>query len=164
MSKPHAWRDLACLPTLKGSACTNTSKEWKTQLHLALYLSAMAPIIKEVNEICSKNAYYRFADKLVLQGRGFWHLLSMDGAEIAAATMCGTDNCPTCKCPKSQLDNTEDTYNLRHPESVRQAVEKAQAEHLNADGRSWNHQRSPHQEGKAQLSSIQHNITCYIMC
>ena len=134
MSKPYAWRVLACLPILKGSACTNTSKEWQTQRCLALYHSAMAPIIDEVNQICSKNAYYRVADKLVRQGRGFWHLLSMDGAEIAAATMCSTDNCPTCECPKSQLDNTEDTYNLRHAESVRLAVEKARSEHLNADG------------------------------
>ena len=81
MSKPYAWRLLACLPILKGTACTNTSKEWQTQRRLALYHSALAPIIDEVNEICSKNAYYRFADKLVRQGRWFWHLLSMDGAE-----------------------------------------------------------------------------------
>lgn len=134
MSKPYAWRLLACLPILKGTACTNTSKEWQTQRRLALYHSALAPIIDEVNEICSKNAYYRFADKLVRQGRGFWHLLSMDGAEIAAATMCSTDNCPTCECPKSELDNTEYTYNLRHTQSVRLAVEKARAELLNADG------------------------------
>ena len=91
-------------------------------------------IIPEINEICSKNDYYRFADKLVRQGRGFWHLLCMDGAEIAAATMCGTDNCPTCECPKAELDNTEDTYPLRRTESVRKQVEQARAEHLKADG------------------------------
>jgi hypothetical protein len=33
--------------------------------------------------------YYRFADKVVRPGRAFWHLLSMDGAEIAAAALCG---------------------------------------------------------------------------
>ena len=58
----------------------------------------------------------------------------MDGAEIAAATMCGTDNCPTCECPKAELDNTEDTYPLRRTESVRKQVVQARAEHLNADG------------------------------
>lgn len=52
MSKPYAWRVLACLPILKGSACTNTSREWQTQRRLALYHKAMAPIIDEVNEIC----------------------------------------------------------------------------------------------------------------
>ena len=86
---------------------------------MAIYHSAMAHIIPEINMICSKNNYYRFADKLVRQGRCFWHLLCMDGAEIAAATMCGTNNCPTCECPKTGLDNTEDTYQLRHTESVR---------------------------------------------
>ena len=134
MSLPYAWWVLACLPILKGSACTNTSKKWQAKRSMAIYHSAMAHIIPEINEICSKNDYYRFADKLVRQGRGFWHLLCMDGAEIAAATMCGTDNCPTCECPKTEHDNTEDTYQLRHTESVRKKVEQARAEHLNADG------------------------------
>ena len=78
MSKPYAWRVLACLPILKGSACTNTSKNWQAQRRMGLYHSAMAHIIPEINDICSKDDYYRFADKLVRQGRGFWHLLCMD--------------------------------------------------------------------------------------
>ena len=131
MSRLYAWQVLACLPS---SACTNTSKDWQDHRRMALYHSAMAHIIPEINEICSKNDYYRFADKVVRQGRGFWHLLCMDGAEIAAATMCGTDNCPTCECPKAELDNTEDTYPLRRTESVRKQVVQARAEHLNADG------------------------------
>ena len=134
MSKPYAWRVLACLPILKGSACTNTSKDWQAQRRMGLYHSAMAHIIPEINDICSKDDYYRFADKLVRQGRGFWHLLCMDGAEIAAATMCGTDNCPTCECPKAELANSEDTYPLRTTDSVRKKVEEARAEHLRADG------------------------------
>ena len=101
---------------------------------MGLYHSAMAHIIPEINDICSKDDYYRFADKLVRQGRGFWHLLCMDGAEIAAATMCGTDNCPTCECPKAELANTEDTYPLRTTDSVRKKVEEARAEHIRADG------------------------------
>ena len=134
MSKPYAWRVLACLPILKGSACTNISKDWQAQRRMGLYHSAMAHIIQEINDICSKDDYYRFADKLVRQGRGFWHLLCMDGAEIAAATMCGTDNCPTCECPKAELDSTEKTYPLRRTATVRQKVEQARAEHLRADG------------------------------
>ena len=73
MSRPYAWRVLACLPILKGSACTNTSKDWQpeAQRSMALYHSAMAHImiIPELNDICAKDDYYRFADKLVLQGR-----------------------------------------------------------------------------------------------
>ena len=76
MSLPYAWRILACLPILKGSACTNTSnlKDWQAQRSMALYHSAMAHIIPELNDICAKDNYYRFADKLVRQGRWFWHL------------------------------------------------------------------------------------------
>jgi len=80
MSLPYAWRILACLPILKGSACTNTSKDWQAQRRMALYYSAMAHImiIPELNDICAKDDYYRFADKLVLQGSWFWHLLPRD--------------------------------------------------------------------------------------
>ena len=52
----------------------------------------IAPIIADVNDTCSTDRHFRFADKLVRRGRGFWHLLSLDGAEIAAATTYGTDN------------------------------------------------------------------------
>ena len=70
MPLPYALRILACLPILKGSACTNTSKDWQGQRSMALYHSAMAHImiISELNDICAKDDYYRFADKLVLQG------------------------------------------------------------------------------------------------
>ena len=61
--------------------CTNTSKELQAQRCIALYHSAIAHIY-EINDICSKNDYYQFADKLVRQGRGFWHLLCMDSAQL----------------------------------------------------------------------------------
>jgi len=154
MSRPYAWRILACLPILKGSACTNTSKDWQAQRRMALYHSAMAHIIPELNDICAKDDYYRFADKLVRQGRGFWHLLCMDGAEIAAATMCGTDNCPTCECPKAELDSTEHTYPLRSTETIRKKVEQARAEHLKADGTI----KQDHKEKVCSTYSILHVI------
>ncbi len=51
MSWPYAWRILGCLPILKGSAWTNTSKHWQAQRSMALYHSAMANIIPELNAI-----------------------------------------------------------------------------------------------------------------
>jgi hypothetical protein len=57
----------------------------------------------------------------------------MDGAEIAAATLCGTDNCPTCECPKAELDNTEETFPFRKTSDVKKAVEDGRARLLNAD-------------------------------
>lgn len=158
MSKPYAWRVLGCLPILKGSACTNTSKEWQSQRRLAIYHAAMAPIIDEINEICSKDDFYRFADKLVRQGRGFWHLLSMDGAEIAQATMCTTDNCPTCECPKAQLDNTQDVWALRDTEAVKKAVELERQRLLNADGSIKD------RCGEAVCHSIYLHCQCWYIC
>ena len=65
------------------------SATWGDMALYLVYYSAMTHIIPEINKKCSKNGYYwfKFADKLVLQSRSFWHLLCMDGAEIAAATI-----------------------------------------------------------------------------
>ena len=64
-----------------------------------------------MNDICSMDRHFQFADKVVrllsLDGHllsldgaeaSIWHLLSLDGAEIAAVMTCGTDNCPSCEC------------------------------------------------------------------
>ena len=107
MSRTYAWQPLVCLPILKGSACTNVNKDWQAHRRCALYHSAMAPIIADVSDICSTDRHFRFADKVV---RRVWHLLSLDGAKIAAATTCGADKCPSCQCPKSELANTEASW------------------------------------------------------
>ena len=111
MSSTYAWRPLAsqvvCFHILKGSSCTNVSKDWQAYRCCALYHSPIAPIIADVNDICSTDRHFRFADKLVRRGRGFWHLLSIVGAEIAAAAAmkCDTDNCPTFQNLPMPKDN-----------------------------------------------------------
>ena len=79
MSRTYAWRPLACLPILKGSSSTNVNKDLQTYCQCALYHNAMAPIIADVNDISSTDRHFWFTDKLVRRGRGFWHLLSIDG-------------------------------------------------------------------------------------
>lgn len=154
MSRTYAWRPLAVLPILKTGAFTNTNKEWQAQRRLAVYHGSMSHIVPEINEICSTDRYYRFADKVVRCGRGFWHLLSLDGAEIAAATLCGTDNCPTCECPKSELDNTEKAYSLRKTSEIKQEIDAGRAAFLNADGSV--------KEGKK--GQVKHSPIFYILC
>ena len=134
MSRTYAWRPLACLPILKTSAFSNVDKDWQAQRLLALYHDAMAHIVVDVNDLCSTDRHYRFADKIVRCGRGFWHFLSLDGAEIAAATLFGTDKCPTCECPKSELDNTETQIPLRKTSEIKEQVEAGRARLLNPDG------------------------------
>ena len=70
MSRTYAWRALACLPILKGFACTNVNKDWQADRCCALYQSAMAHIITDVNDICSTDRHFRFADTLVRRGHG----------------------------------------------------------------------------------------------
>jgi hypothetical protein len=96
---------------------------------------SMAHIVADGNELCWTDRYYRFADKIVRCGRGFCNFLSLNGAEIAAATLCGTDKCPTCDCPKSELDNTKPQFPLqKRSRSVKKQVEAGHARLLNPDG------------------------------
>ena len=125
MSRPYAWRPLGLLPILKTSALTVDNVAWQRHRRLDLYHRCMDPVIAEINELCAEDKYFRFADKKVRQGRCFWHLLSMDGLEIAATTMCNTDNCPVCECPKDELDRTDFLYPLRDSATVKARVEAA---------------------------------------
>ena len=58
----------------------------------------------------------------------------MDGLEIAATTMCCTDECPVCEVPKDELDITDVCYPLRSGSTVKALVEDAQAELLEPEG------------------------------
>jgi hypothetical protein len=94
----------------------------------------MDPVIAEINELCKNAKYYRWADKLVRPGMAFWHIISMDGLEIAATALSSTMMCPTCDCPREELDRTDKLYPVRITADVRAGVEKARAELLNRDG------------------------------
>ena len=111
-------------------------------------------IVTEVNEICSTDRYYRFADKVVRCGREFWHLLSLDGAEIAVATLCDTANCPTCasECPKAELDDTRKPYPLRSTSDIKRAVNAEQTTYLNADGTVK----------LGHITAVMINVKCYV--
>jgi hypothetical protein len=134
MSKPFAWRPLGLLPILKPGPCTNNNVAWQRYRRLDLYHRCMDKVIAEINELCSEDRHFRFADGKVREGRCFWHLLSMDGLEISYTAMCPTDECPVCECPKDELDRTDKYYDLRHGSKIKSMVQAAQAELLNPDG------------------------------
>jgi hypothetical protein len=73
----------------------------------------MDPVIAEINELCKTERYYRWADKLVRPGKAFWHIISMDGLEIAATALSTTMVCPTCECAREELDRTDKLYPVR---------------------------------------------------
>jgi hypothetical protein len=70
----------------------------------------MDPVIAEINELCKTTRYCRWADKLVRLGCAFWHIISL---EIAATALSNTMQCPTCECPKDELDRTDKLYPVR---------------------------------------------------
>ena len=134
MSKAFAWRPLALLPILKASACAETDKDWLVGRRLDLYHRSMDHIIADLNELCSKDIHLRFADNRVRLSRAFYHVLVLDGAEVATATMCDTRQCPVCTCPHDELDRTTKAYPYRHTEEVKAQVEAARREHLDDRG------------------------------
>ena len=87
LAKSYAWRPLALLPILKGSACLETNDDWVRHRRMELYHSSMDHIIADINQLCSKDMYLRFADGQVRCSRPFYHLLVMDGQEVGAALM-----------------------------------------------------------------------------
>ena len=134
MSKSYAWRPLAILPILQGSACTVTDEDWLRHRRLELYHRSMDHIISDINKLCSSDIYLRFADDQVRCCRTFYHLLVMDGTEVAAALLCDVNQCPVCTCPHSELDRTDFSFPYRDTESVKDAVNSAREEHLNEAG------------------------------
>ena len=118
MSRPYAWRVLGILPILKASACTNQDKGWQAQRRINMFHRAMDPVIAEINELCKTARYFRWADKLVRLGQAFWHIISLDGLEIAATALSSTMECPTCECPKDELDRTDKLYPVRSTADV----------------------------------------------
>ena len=71
MSKAYAWRSLANLPILKGPICTETDTEWIRLRRLGLYHRSMDHIIQDINDLCSRDIYLRFADDKVRCARTF---------------------------------------------------------------------------------------------
>ena len=83
---------------------TNNNLEGQRYLRLDLYHCCMDVVVAEINKLCSVDKHFCFADGKVRLGQCFWHLpvlrVSMDGLEIAATTMCHTDEFPVYECPK----------------------------------------------------------------
>jgi hypothetical protein len=112
---------------------TNNSVEWQRYSTIVAWTLLLKKSISFALRTTT-SAAFRFADGKVRLGRCFWHLLSMDGLEIAATTMCSTDECPVCEVPKDELDKTDVSYPLLSGSTVKALVEDAQAELLEPDG------------------------------
>ena len=82
----------------------------------------MDHIIQDINELCSKDIYLRFADDKVRLSRAFYHVLVMDGAEVAAAlhrleksSHLVNKKGISCHCPGLAMKTEPPTFVLRMP-------------------------------------------------
>ena len=65
MSKAYAWRPLVLLPILKASASSLINKDLLRDRRFDLYHRSMDHIIADLNDLCSKDIYHRFADNRI---------------------------------------------------------------------------------------------------
>ncbi len=91
----------------------------------------MYHIIQDINELCSRNIYLCFGDDKVQLSRAFYHVLVMDGAEVAVSLLCDVNQCPVCTCQHKELYCTDLSYPFVDTEFVKRA---ARSEHLDDDG------------------------------
>jgi hypothetical protein len=108
----------------------------------------MDHIFQDINELsgCSRDFYLHFADDKVRLSCVFYHVLVMDGAEVAAVLLCDVNQCPVCTCPHKELDRTDVSYPYRDTESVKRAVKAARSEHLDDGGevKDWHKEEVNH--------------------
>ena len=119
-------RPLALPPILKSSACTNPSAAFLQYRQLDLYYQCMGIVSEEINELCDKELYIRYADNKACRSQCFLHLCSMDGLEVSASTMCDITQCPSCVAPNDMLDNTEEAFPIGGSVTVMESVKTAQ--------------------------------------
>jgi len=124
MSRPYAWRSLGLLPILKPSAMT--SVEWQRYSTIV----AWTLLLKKSISFALRTT----TSALQTERSGWVDAFSMGGLEIAATTMCSTNECPVCEVPKDELDKTDVSYPLLSGSTVKALVEDAQAELLEPDG------------------------------
>ena len=123
MSKLFARWTLGIITEFEGirgwSACAETDKDLLVERRLDLYHRPMDHIIADLNELYLKNIHLRFADNLIHLSRAFYHVLVLDGAEVAAATMNDTRQCLVCTCPHDELDRTDKAYPYLHTKEAK---------------------------------------------
>jgi hypothetical protein len=83
---------------------------------LDLYHRSMDHVIADLNKLRSTEIYLCYADNRIRLSNAFYHVLVLEGAEVAAATMCDTRQCPVCTCPHQELDRTHVAYPYQHKE------------------------------------------------
>ena len=96
--------------------------EWRAERRTRLYHSCMDILVEQINALTEQNILFRFGDQMYRECRVFLDFLSMDGDEVSHATMCPTVQCPSCLCPRNQLDDTEESFPMRNTQEIYKEV------------------------------------------
>ena len=120
--------------------------EWRAERRTRLNHSCIDILVEQINALTENNIFFRFGDQLYRECRVFLDFLSMDGDEVSHATMCPTVQCPSCWCPRNQLDDTEESFPPRDTQEVYKEVASERKRLLHRDGK-------PRQGCKTQVST-----------
>ncbi len=151
---PDCWRKGICLAPagddafhIKGGNCV---PDWwvagrKTYSFIPLMHWYLGPSNQQTD---GRDVFLRFCDQQFRRSRVFLDFLSMDGDEVSHATMCPTVQCPSCWCPRDQLDCTDNIYPLRNTQDVYEETAAERKRLLHPNGQ-------PRQGCKQQVSICQ---------
>lgn len=146
--KAFAWRLLGMMPSISKAATVSQTDEWRAERRTRLYHSCIDILVQQINELTGRDVFLRFGDQQFRRSRVFLDFLSMDGDEVSHATMCPTVQCPSCWCPRDQLDCTDDVYPLRNTQDVYEETAAERKRLLHPNGQ-------PRQGCKQQVSICQ---------
>jgi hypothetical protein len=126
---------------------------------MEIYPSSMDHINADINELCSKGIYLRFADGQVRCSRAFYHLQVMDGQEVGAALMCDVNQCLVCTCPHSELEtvntvaiNLAMIFSGKHAHRYRLEFSKITSRNLEGDATMYEEIKHNRDSGKNTAS------------
>ena len=145
--KAFAWRLLGMMPSISKAATVSQTDEWRADRRTRLYHSCIDILVEQINDLTGRDVFLRFGDQLFRRSRVFLDFLSMDGDEVSHGTMCLTVQCPSCWCPRDQLDDTDQAFPLRDTQEVYEETAAERKRLLPRNGQ-------PRQGCKQQVSII----------
>ena len=132
--KAYAWRLLGMMPGISKAATVAQTSEWRAERRTRLYHSCIDILVAQINDLTGRDIHIRYADKMVRHPRVFMDFLSMDGDEVSTAKLCPTTQCPSCWCPREQLQDSDHVFPFRDTQEIRAELETERGQLLSQDG------------------------------
>ena len=114
-----SYRMLAMIPSRSKQVADRAPDAWHARRNREITHEAMHAILTELKPHLERKTVMLFADGKYRTAWPYLDFLNMDGAEVAAHTLCNPQECPVCDVPKAEMARTDRPLKLRTSKSVR---------------------------------------------